>query len=59
MQELRSIINIWKVIVKEGATYLDLASKMTKDGNSLPAEYSSDGYVHHNKGWLCHMGTVP
>ena len=32
-----------------GATYLDLASKMTKDGNSLPAEYSSDGYVHHNK----------
>lgn len=32
-----------------GATYLDLASKMTKDGNSLPAEYSSDSYVHHNK----------
>lgn len=32
-----------------GVTYLDLASKMTKDGSSLPAEYSSDGYVHHNK----------
>ena len=29
--------------------HISIASKMTKDGNSLPAEYSSDGYVHHNK----------
>jgi hypothetical protein len=31
-----------------GITYLDLASRMADDKGCLKAEYSSDGYVHHN-----------
>ena len=29
-----------------GATYIDLASYLTVDGDTLPAEYSGDNYVH-------------